>query len=145
MAELIGIMDGAHYDELIGGTAVTPLTANVTLTAAGAGVIKRGTLLAAASGKYTAVAASGIAVAVLAADVLAEAAGDVVATVYVRGIFNREKLVVAEGDTADVHEDELRKIGIYMTSLLGMPKATAEDDGGENAGGEDAGDDAGND
>lgn len=120
MAELIGIMDGVHYDELLGGTAVTPLTANVTLTAAAAGVIKRGTLLAESSGKYAAVAKGGTAVAVLAADVLTEAAGDVVATVYVRGIFNREKLVVADGDTADAHEDELRKIGIYMSGLQGV-------------------------
>ena len=136
MAELIGIMDGAHYDELIGGTAVTPLTANVTLTAAGAGVIRRGTLLAATSGKYSAVAKAGTAVAVLAADVLAEAAGDVAATVYVRGIFNREKLVVGDGDTVDAHEEELRKIGIYMTGLLGRPQETVDD--ADEPSGEDA-------
>lgn len=139
MAELIGIMDGVHHDELLGGTAVTPLIANVTLTAAAAGVIKRGTLLAVASGKYAAVAKGGTAVAVLAADATAAAAGDITATVYVRGIFNREKLIVADGDTADAHEDELRKIGIYMTGLLGVAQEAAADNSDDTEQGQEQG------
>lgn len=105
------------FDELIGGTSVTPLIFNATVTAAAAGTIKKGTLLSEAGGKFAPTAAEGTAAAVLAEDVVAAEAGDVTGTIYVRGIFNREKLIAATGDTVAAHEAELRKIGIYMTSV----------------------------
>lgn len=51
--------------------------------------------------------------------VVAEAVGaaDTVATVYASGMFNREKLIVAEGDTVDAHEAQLRDKNIYLTSI----------------------------
>ena len=105
------------FDELIGGTSVTPLVFNATVTAAAAGTIKKGTLLTEASGKFAPTVAEGVAAAVLAEDIVAAEAGDVTGTIYVRGIFNREKLIAATGDTVVAHEPELRKIGIYMTGL----------------------------
>ena len=106
-----------EFDELIGGTSVTPLLFNVTVTAAGAGTIEKGRLLSESGGKFTETPTAGVAAAILAEDIVATAAGDVTGTVYVRGIFNREKLVAASGDTVAAHEPELRKIGIYMTSV----------------------------
>ncbi len=126
MAELVSKFDGVTYDELIGGTAVAVMTANVTIAKLSAAAsYKRGTLLGVvtASGKYAIVdsaASTGekVASVVLAKDIEVGTADDVVATVYTRGIFNREKLIVkAESDSASAHEEELRKVGIYLTSV----------------------------
>lgn len=102
--------NGVSYDELIGGTAVAALNANISITAAAAPVA-RGTLLTSAGVK---VAKAGEASYILAADIKT---GDQVATVFTRGQFNREALIVAEGDTVEAHEEQLRKVGIYLTSL----------------------------
>lgn len=126
MAELVSTMTGVTYDELLGGTAVTIMTANVTIAQVDAeATYKRGTLLGIVtdSGKYAIVdseASTGeqVASVVLAHDVVVGTDNDVVATVYTRGIFNREKLLVkAADDNATKHEEELRKVGIYLTSL----------------------------
>lgn len=126
MAELVSTMTGVTYDELLGGTAVTIMTANVTIAQVDAeATYKRGTLLGivTASGKYAIVdseASTGeqVASVVLAHNVVVGTDNDVVATVYTRGIFNREKLLVkAADDNATKHEEELRKVGIYLTSL----------------------------
>ena len=113
------------FDELIGGTSITPLLFIRKVT------IKKGTLLSeGADGKFTVTPAPttetvdnedvttyGIAAAILAEDIVATAAGDINASIYVRGIFNQEKLIAAADDTVAAHEAELRKVGIYMTSL----------------------------
>lgn len=126
MAELVETMAGVSYDELFGGTAVSELTANVTVAKLSAeATYKRGTLLGivTASGKYAIVdsaATTGekVASVVLARDLIVGTENDVIATVYTRGIFNREKLLVkAADDTATKHEEELRKVGIYLTSV----------------------------
>lgn len=126
MAELVETMAGVSYDELFGGTAVSALTANVTVAKLSAeATYKRGTLLGivTASGKYAIVdsaATTGekVASVVLARDLIVGTENDVIATVYTRGIFNREKLLVkAADDTATKHEEELRKVGIYLTSV----------------------------
>lgn len=113
---------GVEYDELIGGTAITAMTANVTLKGVTANYV-RGTLLAVKDGKYEIVDSKNGDEALKAANVvLAEdvelKGSDVVATVYTRGLFNREKLVVKQSDdNATKHEEELRKVGIYLTAL----------------------------
>lgn len=125
MAELASKFDGVTYDELFGGTAVAAMTANVTIAALSAAAsYKRGTLLGVvtASGKYAIVDSAATTGEEVASVVLAKnievGTADVVATVYTRGIFNREKLVVkAESDSASAHEQELRKVGIYLTSV----------------------------
>lgn len=118
-------VQGVHYDELIGGTAVTPLTKNGTLAnVAATTVVPKGTLLAidATSGKYIVAAKAGTSVptanAILAQEVTqGDDTDDIAVTVYTRGLFNREKLVAASGDTVDAHEEELRAVGIYLTSV----------------------------
>lgn len=105
--------EGVKYDQLIGGSAVATLTANGVI-AAGQD-LKRGALLSLAEGKYTLAAAGAEASAVLVEDVKADA--DTVTPVYTRGLFNREALIVAEGDTVEAHEEQLRKVGIYVTGL----------------------------
>ena len=99
-------MTGVAYDGLFGGAEVEVLTRNVTV--ASGQKVKRGTLLSESSGKYSAVAAGGKAVAV---------AADTVGTAYITGYFNREKLIVAAGDTVGAHEEELRGVGIFLTSM----------------------------
>lgn len=117
-------LQGVHYDELIGGTAVSPLNKNVVLSGVAANtVVPKGTLLALGTdGKYVVAAKAGDSVpaasAVLAHEVTQGTdAVDITVTVYVRGLLNREKLVAASGDTVDAHEEELRSVGIYLTSL----------------------------
>lgn len=126
MAELASTMAGVTYDELIGGTAITPMTANVTIAKLDTeAVLKRGTLLGVvtASGKYAIVDSTvstgeQVADAVLAHDVAVGKTDDVVATVYTRGLFNASKLIVKQAeDNAAKHEAELRKVGIYLTDV----------------------------
>ena len=108
-------MAGVSYDELFAGTEVAVLTKNVTV--ASGGNIKRGTILSVnASGKAEVTASGKTALYVAAEDVDASAA-DTVGTVYTAGYFNREKLIVAAGDTVDAHEEELRSVGIRLSSL----------------------------
>ena len=40
-----------------------------------------------------------------------------VLTADVSAMFNREKLIVAEGDTVETHEAQLRDKNIYLTSI----------------------------
>lgn len=126
MAELASTMTGVTYDELIGGTTITPMTANVTIAKlTDETVLKRGTLLGVvtASGKYAIVDSTvstgeQVASVVLARDVVVGTADDVVATVYTRGLFNRAKLIVKQSaDNATKHEAELRGVGIYLTDV----------------------------
>ncbi len=102
-------INGVSYDELIGGHEVTAIKHNITIEAGSA--LERGSVVTAA-GKL--VGASDT-----ADYVVAEAVGtaDTVATVYVSGMFNREKLIVSEADTVDAHEAQLRDKNIYLTSI----------------------------
>lgn len=102
-------INGVSYDELIGGHEVTAIKHNITIEAGSA--LKRGSVVTAA-GKL--VGASDT-----ADYIVAEAVGtaDTVATVYVSGMFNREKLIVSEADTVDAHEAQLRDKNIYLTSI----------------------------
>lgn len=121
MAELRENAAGTNYDELIGDVIVGLLTKNVTV--AEGENLKRGSVVGiiSASGKYklTSAAAddgSKVANAIVAKDIDASK-GDTIGTVYVSGIFNREKLIIGADTTIDAHEEELRNAGIYLTSL----------------------------
>ena len=80
-------------------------------------------MLAVSGGKYQIVDAASATPALKVANaVLAEdgvvGTGDVVATVYISGIFNAEEMSVgAESDSVQAHEEELRAVGIYLTHL----------------------------
>ena len=114
----------SNVDQLIGGTAVAALTKNITLKGLSTEkALKRGAVLAVSEGKYQIVDAASatpalkVANAVLAEDVVV-GTGDVVATVYIRGIFNAEEMSVgAASDSVQEHEEELRAVGIYLTHL----------------------------
>lgn len=114
----------SNVDQLIGGTAVAVLTKNITLKGLSAEkALKRGTVLAVSEGQYQIVDAASatpalkVANAVLAEDVVV-GTGDVVATVYISGIFNAEEMSVgAASDSVQAHEEELRAVGIYLTHL----------------------------
>lgn len=114
----------SNVDQLIGGTAVAALTKNITLKGLSAEkALKRGAVLAVSEGKYQIVDAASatpalkVANVVLAEDVIV-GTGDVVATVYISGIFNAEEMSVgAESDSVQAHEEELRAVGIYLTHL----------------------------
>ena len=114
----------SNVDQLIGGTAVAALTKNITLKGLSAEkALKRGAVLAVSEGKYQIVDAASAtpalkeANAVLAEDVVV-GTGDVVATVYISGIFNAEEMSVgAASDSVQAHEEELRAVGIYLTHL----------------------------
>lgn len=114
MAEYVTTTPGVHYDDLIGSTGVSIVTQNVAVSAGTA--MERGTLMTITSGTAAATAKAGHADAILAASV---STTDTVATVYVKGMFNREKIIVADSDTVEAHETELRDSGIYLTSLKG--------------------------
>ena len=114
----------SNVDQLIGGTAVAALTKNITLKGLSAEKeLNRGAVLAVSEGKYQIVDAASatpalkVANAVLAEDVIV-GTSDVVATVYISGIFNAEEMSVgAESDSVQAHEEELRAVGIYLTHL----------------------------
>ena len=42
---------------------------------------------------------------------------NVAITAYITGRFHREKVIAAEGDTVDAHEEELRGKGILFAAL----------------------------
>ena len=109
------IQNASEFDELFGGSEITVLTKNITLKS-GANY-KRGMLLTETGGKCELTGAGAVADYVLARDVDATKA-DAIGTVYVCGRFNREKIIVADGDNAANHEAELRTKNIYFTVLL---------------------------
>lgn len=125
---------GVVYDELIGSSKVPLITKNVEFAqASGEKTLKRGTLLAInESGEYVEVdstsetASIKVAVAILKNDVVLSTTDKVVGTIYTSGMFNREAIILAqESDNIDNHEEELRDVGIYVTSLKGQDNAEA--------------------
>lgn len=96
-------------DNLMGGPEFPVLTKNFAIDAGTA--LERGTLLTITDGKAAATAKAGVASAIVANAVDAKAT---VVTAYVTGRFNRSAIIVADGDTVDTHEEELRKVGIHL-------------------------------
>lgn len=84
--------------------------------------------VAAGSGNYkvvnkTAVDGSQIADCVLSHDVTVAADKDGKGVSYKTGIFNRNALIVADNDTVAEHEEELRKVGIYLKDEFSISEA----------------------
>ena len=118
------IPNATGFDELLAGPEIAILTKNIKLQSGTA--YKRGMLIslvklegetaaAAELGKQTVVGE--VAEYVLMRDVDATEA-DAVGTVYTRGRFNREKIILSEGDTVEAHEAELRLRDIHFTALM---------------------------
>jgi len=105
-------------DNLIAGLEITPITGGVVI-ASGVGMLPRGAVLGMkSSGKCalvdsTAEDGSEKPFAILAEDVLADT-GDVAATAYKTGVFNRLALTLGGTDTPETHEAELRALGIHL-------------------------------
>lgn len=109
------IENATEYDELVGGSEIPALNANVTIS--GGETLKRGTLMTINSDNTVSKTTAGkTADYVLQYDV--EASTDtVIGTVFTSGRFNREKIIVDSGDSVEAHEQELRLRNIHMTSL----------------------------
>lgn len=122
MAELVQNVSSQNFDGLIGGTHPHLLTAGVTIVA-GAGALKRGTVLGkvSASGKYATADSSKAdgsqtGCAVLINDVDASGIDDVVTEAYVAGMFNADKLIFGGSDTRAKQEENLVLHNIYLTA-----------------------------
>lgn len=121
------IENATSYDELLAGPEIPVLTKNVLLKKGTAYL--RGMLItdaaniAVGEGESAATAAAqtakgGVCDYIMKGDLdLTSAEADAVGTVYVSGRFNREKIVLAAGDTVEAHEAELRLRNIYFTAL----------------------------
>ena len=114
------IKNTTSYDELLAGPEVRTLTKNIKLKSGA--IYKRGMLISTSIGE-DGITETGeqttsgkTAEYVLMRDVDATEA-DIVGTVYVKGRFNREKIVLANGDTVEAHEAELRLRDIHFTTL----------------------------
>lgn len=103
----------SQCDALIAGPEIPVVTKNYETTAGTA--LKRGTLLTITAGKAAATAKGGQATAIVANDVDDKAT---VVTAYVSGRFFADKLIAADSDTVDSHEEELRGAGIYLATAL---------------------------
>lgn len=119
MGKMYEVIENAtDYDELIGGGEIPILNANVTIS--GGEALKRGTLLSIESdGTVKKTAKGATADYILEYDVEAptDSGTAVVGTVFTSGRFNREKIIVADDDSVEAHEKELRLRNIHMTSL----------------------------
>ena len=119
MAKMYQVIDKAtEFDELIAGGEIPILNANVTIS--GGEALKRGTLMSINSDSTVSMTTIGqIADYVLQNDTEAPIDSDttVIGTVYTSGRFNREKIIVAENDRVEAHEQELRLRNIHFTSL----------------------------
>lgn len=129
-------VSGVSYDELLAGPEIPVMTKNVTIKSGS--TVVRGQLLSIDSGTGkviptpAAIAAveadvehnieaqdavpAGVAV-YIAKEAVDASTADKVATVYISGYFNREKLVASSGDTVSDHEAELRDVNIILSSL----------------------------
>ncbi|PKL00059.1 MAG: head decoration protein [Tenericutes bacterium HGW-Tenericutes-1] len=118
---LYGEVGSIEYDNLVAGNNV-PLLVKGVVVAAGQGVLKKGSVLgivtATSKGLFCAAASvdgSQEAKFVLADDV--DATEEVVALCYQSGELNRGALIFDSTDTAEMHEDELRKNGIFLKDI----------------------------
>lgn len=127
-------------DSLIADNAIAITTKGVTI-AAGQGILKRGTLLGAsqdgykvtgsmetpdtnteeeAEGEDTEKEAEGGSKigcdGILTDDVDTTKEG-AVAAIYITGTFNRNAIILAEGEKIETYETELRKLGIFLKTV----------------------------
>ena len=114
------IKNTASFDELLAGPEIRTLTKNIKLKSGA--IYKRGMLISVTVGDDgitetgTQTVSGKTAEYVLMRDVDATEA-DTIGTVYVKGRFNREKIILADGDTVEAHEAELRLRDIHFTAL----------------------------
>lgn len=119
--ERIKVVETFTRDQLIGGADPATLERMETILS-GQGTLARGTVLGVetASKKLkvvnrTATDGSEVAKFILANEV-DTSAGDVRESVYQAGMFNRNYLILGGLDTPEMHEADLREVGIFLTT-----------------------------
>lgn len=119
MANLMNKVGEIGQDNLISRLFPRALT-NAVVIAAGAGSLKRGTVLSPKDdGTYEIMKAGGTPSCILVTDVDASGAENVPAAVYTAGNFNPKAVIVADGYTLTAGDkDTLRKYGITFTQML---------------------------
>lgn len=113
MANRLEKLGAMAYDNLFASASMKILTGS-GVVASGAGVLKRGTVVAMDGTKLVAMTTGKTPYGILTDDVDATA-GDTVAEVYLTGHFNKNALIVASGYTLTASDiQELRKAGIFV-------------------------------
>lgn len=109
----------SQQDNLIARLYPKALTTAVKI-AAGAGVLKRGTILSAKDdGTYEVMKSGSTPAYILVTDVDASGAEPVAVAVYRSGNFNPNAVIIADGYAlAAADKDTLRKYGIVFTNML---------------------------
>jgi len=112
--------DGIRLDDAVAGTAYTgPI--NFTITEAGGFALDNTFVVnvIAGSGKYKTVNSANVDGSEVADCILADdvdtTAGGVTAVAYRTGHFNRKALLFGGSDTAEMHEQTLRTLGIFLS------------------------------
>ena len=113
------------YDHLFYHTNIPVNTKSVVLSP-NQGVLLRGTVLGVMKESGQAVLVDSTktdgserADCILTDDIDTGTTEPVVCTAYSSGIFNRKALIVGGTDTVDLHEKELRTMGIYLKDIIG--------------------------
>ena len=116
---LVNKVGECGQDNLIARLYPKALTTAVKI-AAGAGVLKRGTVLSAkGDGTYEVMKSGGTPAYILATDVDASGVEPVAAAVYRSGNFNPNAVIVAEGYAMTATDkDTLRKYDIVFTNMM---------------------------
>lgn len=120
------IEDTVKRDELFGGMSGKQVVIR-NVTVAEDAEIKRGMILAADKtfGTYHLATASDVdKVLAVARDNFKASEGNVVTSAYTSGVFNRERLILAEGADIDDFEESLRKVDIHLTSIVNLNEVT---------------------
>jgi len=120
--------EGIRLDDAVAGTAYSgPISFTITEASGFALGDTFAIPVITASGKYKAVNSantdgSEVADCILADDV-DTTAGDVTAVAYRTGHFNRKALVFGGSDTAEMHEQTLRTLGIFLSENVKLVEA----------------------
>ena len=113
-----GTFDGVQRDELFGGTSIPVSVRNINISSDTS--ITRGAILSSATetGNFALATDSDTSkiLAVAACDFTATS-DNTVTQAYTSGVFNRERLTLADGSDINKLADTLRKDGIILTSI----------------------------
>ena len=121
MAKHIEKLGEMKSDNLIASIHTKQITASGTF-ASGAGVVKRGTVVALSDGSLSVYGgAEGTAPYGILCDDIDATSEDVVAEVYLTGYFNKNALIVAEGYTLSADDiNAMRNGGIFLENSVKM-------------------------
>lgn len=120
MKNLEELLQDSEYKNLIANTKVMPMVKGVYLKA-GQGILKYGSVLGEKEGDNAAVLLDNtmtpIGVLLEEVDTGETEQEPILTQMYIRGVFNQEALIFAEGTTFEDMEMELREIDIYVQKM----------------------------